>query len=542
MTRSVYDEYLAGGAVAFYGTRFSDGAARTRAVRRAFRPLRREVADVLDDQNAALAPSPARDANLSALRAGAAAVVTGQQVGLFLGPLYTLSKAASAIVAARALTRDCGRPVVPVFWLQTEDHDLPEIAECFLPRPSGEPLRLWLASSAEDRQSIAHRSLPAEVGACVEGLRSELASFPAATAHLERVARHYRRGALWWQAFAGVLAEIFAEDGLVVINPRDARLAAAAAPIHHRALLEADTIATALLERGRRLEADGFAPTVHVRQGAPLSFVHPEGPAGPRYRLVPATAGFEEVGGARVHNLATLLAGLEREPLMFSTSVLLRPILQDTLLPTAVFIGGPAEVAYFAQLAPLYDIYGMAMPVVLPRASFRLVEEKTLRIMERLNLRLGDEGSDEDDLLAAARGPNGEPVETLSRRLMAAFESELEKSRAAIEAEGQGLDAAVEKTRATVAAAVHRLAAKVEHARLHRDETLVREVRSIKQTLCPNGIPQERFYGLPYFAARYGERAVVQGMIDAVDPFQPRLNDLHLAAPLLAEAEPGGKS
>jgi bacillithiol biosynthesis cysteine-adding enzyme BshC len=527
VTRSVYDAYLAGGAVAFYGAHFSDSAARAQAVRRAERPLSRDVADVLEEQNAALGPSPARQRNLGALRRGAAAVVTGQQVGLFLGPLYTLCKAASAVAAARALSQECSRPVVPVFWLQTEDHDLPEIAECFLPRASGDPLRVCLPSSA-DRMSIAHRSLPAEVDACVALLKSELAPFATARVHLERLARHYCGGTPWAEAFAAVLAELFADEGLVLINPRDRRLAAAAAPIHHRALVAAEEIATALLERNQLLEAQGFAPTVHVREGAPLSFVHPQGPAGPRYRLVTTAGRFKEVGGAGVHDLPALRGALERDPLSFSTSVLLRPILQDTLLPTAVFIGGPAEVAYFAQLAPLYQFYGMNMPVVLPRASFRLVEEKTLRVMERLHLRLGDETRPEDELLAAARGRRDEPVELLAQRLLAPFENELEQARPAIEAEGQGLDAAVDKTRASVAAAVAKLAAKVEHARLHRDESIVREVHSIKQALYPNDIPQERFYGLPYFAARYGEGSIVEGMIAALDPFRPQLNDLHL--------------
>lgn len=528
MTRSVYDEYVAGGAVSFYGTHFGDEAARRQAVRRVSRPLTSEVADVLDDQNAAFVASAARDANLAALRAGAAAVVTGQQVGLFLGPLYTISKAASAIAAARQLSQECGERVVPVFWLQTEDHDLPEIAECHLPRAAGEPLTLRLPSSADDRVSIAHLSLPPAVDACVSALESELGALPAAKMHLERIVRHYRSGGGWAAAFAGLLAELFADEGLVFINPRDPRLAPSAASIHRRSLASASEIADALLDRVRLLETEGFGATVHIRPGAPLSFVHPDGPAGPRYRLVPAAGGFEEVGGPRTHDTAALLAALERDPLAFSTSVLLRPILQDTLLPTAIFIGGPAEVAYFAQLAPLYAAYGMTMPVVLPRASFRLMEPKTARMLERLHLVPGDEHRSEDDLLAAARGNADDGLGPLSERLLQPFDRALEEVRPVVEADGQGLDGAIAKTRATVAAAVAKLVAKVEKARLHRDDAIVRDVRAVKQMLCPNDTPHERFYGLPYFAARYGERAVVQAMIAAVDPFRPGLKDLPL--------------
>ncbi|TMQ06373.1 MAG: bacillithiol biosynthesis cysteine-adding enzyme BshC, partial [Deltaproteobacteria bacterium] len=364
MSRDIVRAYLAGEVRALQpdddpGVPPFAPPALMRAVARSRRPLAPEVHRVLVAQNARLPASPARDAHLEALRTGAAAVVTGQQVGLFLGPLYTLYKAASAVVFARMLAARTGAPVVPVFWLQTEDHDLPEIASVTVPGRAG-ATTLAVPVDAGNRIAIAHCRLPPEIDGCLDALAEALAdgqaASPHAVAHVARLRRHYRPGARWADAFAGVLAELFAPEGLVMIDPREPALAAAVAPVHARALAEAGPIAAALVANDAELERAGFATAVHVRPGAPLSFFHPAGPLGPRVRLepVPGRPGgddaFAEVGGGAVHSRAELLAALAADPLRFSTSALLRPIAQDTLLPTAAYVGGPAEVGYFAQL------------------------------------------------------------------------------------------------------------------------------------------------------------------------------------------------
>lgn len=524
----IAEAYRSGAAGAFFPQHYADAAARLRAVLRAERPLTPAVADALAAQNARLHPSPRRDAHLAALRRGAAAVVTGQQVGLFLGPLFTLYKTATAVRAARELAAETGRPVVPVFWLQSEDHDLPEIATCHLPSAHGQPLALRLPASPDDRTSLAHCILPDGVATCHESLRAALAHLPHAEEHLARLARHYRPKTSWTAAFAGFLAELFAPEGLVLIDPRDPALARLAAAIHRRALVEAEPIAAALLERGRTLSAAGFAPTVHVRAGAPLSFFHPRGAAGPRYRLEPSAGGFTEVGGTDIHSLAALLAAVDAEPLRFSNSALLRPIVQDTLLPTAAYVAGPGEVAYFAQLAPLYAAFGLEMPLVLPRAGFRILEDKTLRLLARLGLAPDDAERAEDEILATTPGADAARLDcaALASTLLAPFDAALDRVRARLEDSGPGLPAAVAKTRATVAMAVAKLAGKYEKALLHRSQAVVDDVRYLKQRLYPNAMPQERFYGLSYFAARFGERALIERVLEAVAPFDPAMRDL----------------
>jgi bacillithiol biosynthesis cysteine-adding enzyme BshC len=527
----IFDAYLSGTARPFFDGHFADAGDRRRAVRRALRPVAPAVADAIAAQNVRLGASAARDAHLAALRGGAAAVLTGQQVGLFLGPLYTIYKAASAVRVARALAAESGHPVVPVFWLQTEDHDLPEIAACDVPPIHGAPLALRLPASPVERISVAHRTLPDDLGPCLARLRAAIGNLPCGAAHLARLERHYRAGVGWGQAFAGLLGELFAGEGLVLVDPRDPALAAAAAPIHRRALGAASALADALVERARALEAAGFAPPVHIRPGAPLSFFHPDGPAGPRFRIVPAAGGFAEVGGERTHTPEALLAALDAEPLRFSTSALLRPILQDSLLPTAACVGGPGEVEYFAQLAPLYDAYDLPVPLVVPRTRLRILEARTRRLLDRLGLKPDDGGRPEDELLAVASGADPARLDpaAVTHALLAPFDAALGEVRAKIECLGPGLPVAVAKTRAAVATAVARLAGKVERARLHQDRGLVDDVRRLQELLCPNGLPQERVYGLPYFAARYGEGAFIDRVLAAATPFDPQPVDLPLA-------------
>jgi bacillithiol biosynthesis cysteine-adding enzyme BshC len=516
----LFEAYLAGDARRWFGAHYADPADRQAAVRRARRPLAPEVARALEAQNARLAPSAPRERHLAALRAGAAAVVTGQQVGLFLGPLYTVYKAISAVRVADALSTETRSPVVPVFWLQSEDHDLAEIAECLV--PCGDTTRaVSLPASAEDRVSIAHRSLPAAVTECLAGLHTALDGLPHVAAHLARLARHYRPGNAWVAAFAGVLGELFADAGLVVIDPRDPALASAAAAVHRRGLSDARAIAAGLEERVRELREAGFAAAVHVRRGAPLSFFHAGGADGPRHRLEPCAGGFAEVGGSRVYSQDALLAMLAEDPLRFSTSALQRPILQDALLPTAAYVGGPGEIAYFAQLGPLYAAYDLPMPVVVPRARCRVLDPTTSRWLARVGLQAADAGRPEAELLAAA------DAVTATRRfdrvgferdLLAPFESALGAVEQRLEP-AAGLDVAVEKTRTTVARAIARLADKVASAHARRDGAVVEAVRAIRSRLHPNGAPQERVHGLAYYAARFGERAFIARVRDAVEPF-----------------------
>lgn len=467
--------------------RFLDDAFRHPSRREAFvrqartRGVKAEVVSALRAQAARRPLTSARETSLDALAGGAPVVVTGQQVGLFLGPLYSLYKAATAVVTARAL--EC----VPVFWLQSEDHDFDEIAHTVVHGRDGALTKLSLASPHVERSSMSSVQLGAGVDEALSTLGAALDGWPHADEVSALFTRHYRPEATWVTAFAGVLSELF--PSLVILDPRDEVLARVARSVHERALAECDVITRVLQQRSDDLERAGFDVQVRVRDSA-LTFIHPDGRAGARFR-------------------AEASAKLPEDPLCVSSSALLRPIIQDTLLPTAAIVGGPGELNYFAQLAPLYSHFGLSMPMVMPRARFRVVEARPKALLETLGLTPAEVEVPREVLLRKLT-PQG-TAEDVEQQLLAALEPVLSSV--------QGVDDAVERTRKTIARAANRLGARLNRERLTKDNVLAGRVDRLQRALFPNGQPQERVLGAAGFFASFGIEAFVKLVESRVVPF-----------------------
>jgi bacillithiol biosynthesis cysteine-adding enzyme BshC len=379
---------------------------------------------------------------------------------------------------------------------------------------------------AGSRVSIAHCTLPDAIVDCLDQLDDALGDGPLARGHVERLRRYYRPGVAWAAAFAGVLAELFAPEGLVMIDPRDPALAASVAPVHERALEAAEPIAAALIARCSELSQAGSPVPVHVRAGAPLSFFHPDGALGPRVRLEPVGGdAFAEVGSGRVHDRAALVAALRADPRRFSTSALLRPIAQDTLLPTVAYVGGPSEIAYFAQLAPVYRAFGRTPPFAVPRARFRVTDARTRKLLGRLGLSPGDAELSEAALLSRLC-PARLDASAIAGRLLAPFVAAHAEVAAQLADGGPVIARALARTRGSVERSVGKLAAKIERTRSYADAERVDAVRRLRALLAPGGAPQERVHGLAGLAARVGDRSLIERALDAIDPFDGSLREL----------------
>jgi bacillithiol synthase len=480
MGSSLLSSYLASGMrkSAFYPSDFGDGAARVARVRAAVRPLDGRLVDALWSPH---------QANLAALREGAAAVVTGQQIGLFLGPLYTFYKAATAVVAARRLGDEAGVRCVPIFWLQTEDHDFAEIASC---RIGDTRLSLPL----DDRRcSVSERQLPDQIHEVEASLREAIAGQPHADEVLSRVAAAYRPGATLSRAFSTLLSAFFPE--LVFCDPRHPAIAAIAFPTLRRAVADGGEIERLLAAQGDALRAAGFDEQVPPRAGQTLVFHHP-GADGPRERI--------PIGKP-----------IAAEPLELSSSALLRPIMQDALLPTAAYVGGPAEVAYFAQLPPLYRHFGLTPPMVIPRARFRLVPPAASRLLSQLGVTAAATETD----LAARLAPSD--ASAPSR----AWLSELE---ARLDSYAPSSPRDTERARASLRHAIDRLARRHQHHAKSRADTVAGRVARLQKWLFPDGEPQERVHGVAWYAAHTGPAALAARVRDAIDLFDPGVKDLTL--------------
>ena len=381
MQRSLFSAYVESGlqASTLLPSAFGDRDARKRAVERAAsRPASAALVAELAAQQSAFPESAARQRALETLaRPGTAAVLTGQQVGLFLGPLYTIYKAASAIVLAEALAVETGTPVVPIFWMATEDHDLPEVDHCTVARGSEAPLRLRVSADgrSDARAPVAEARLGADCSAAVDAVRDALAGKPAGAEVAALLAEHYAPGRSFGAAFGGLLAALFADEGLLVFHPRTPGAAALAAPAYRHALAHAGVIAERLVARDAALAEAGFDSQVHVRADAAVVFAH------------------DERGGRQLVRLEEALAQsrvVDADPTRFSSSALVRPIVQDTLFPTAAYVGGPAECSYFGQSSAIYDLFDLPVPLVAPRARFRLVDGRTRARLDSLGLQPAD--------------------------------------------------------------------------------------------------------------------------------------------------------
>jgi len=358
--------------------------AVTREARKLDYPSERraEVTSVLREQNLDLGAGAETLTNLERLEKGAVAVVSGQQVGLFSGPAYSVYKALTAVQIAEELTRG-GIPAVPVFWMATEDHDLDEVrhATWF---EQGRLVRFELAAAAETGRPVGRIPLGAQIEPLVQEA-AELLANQGSDLFAQYLIESYRPGETYGSAFGKLFARLFAQHGLILMDPLDTGLHKVAAPLYQHALAERDALNEKLLQRGKDLDRAGFDAQVKVTARSTLLFHVGHGVR----QVITASAGKFQAGEKSW--LREELAHLTHtEPENFSPNALFRPVVQDYLLPTAAYIAGPAEISYFAQSEVVYRHLLGRMPVMLPRAGFTLVDAKAKKLLGRYGLRVED--------------------------------------------------------------------------------------------------------------------------------------------------------
>lgn len=340
--------------------------------------MRREVAAVLRSQNRQFGSDPAVEASLDQFAGGAAAIISGQQVGLFSGPAYTIYKALSALRLAEQLN-SAGTPAVAIFWLASEDHDLAEVNHALWPGREG-PVRFELPPAGRAARRVGEVSLGEGVTPLVERA-AEMLEGPAGAEVSRWLAESYTAEETYASAFGKLLARIFAGRGLILLDPLSPELHRLAAPIYRRALEQHAALRQELTARGAVLERARLHAQVKVADSSTLLFVNVDGERTP---LRSRNGGF--LLGRRGFAPAELLEWLADSPEAFSPNVLLRPVVQDHLLGTAAYVAGPSEIAYFAQASVVYQRLLERMPVIVPRASFTLVDAHAVRLLRKYGI------------------------------------------------------------------------------------------------------------------------------------------------------------
>src|ERR1039457_7403719 len=352
---------------------------------------RAKVSEILERQNRAWGASPKTLANIERLRRGALAAVTGQQVGLFGGPLFSIFKALTAVKLAEQATAS-GVDCVPVFWLATEDHDLAEVNHVALLSEHGLPEPFAVESHAFQNNAVPDAPVGtikfgAEIDSVVERAAALLGKSNSDVTTWLREA--YRPGESLGSAFALLFARLFAAFVVLLLDPADADFHELAKPLFRAAIERASELDEALLARGKDLEAAGYHQQVKVTSATTLLFEVKNGARTVvRRKANGSGAGFLAGKNSDRISLQQLLDHIDATPENFNPNVLFRPVVQDYLLPTLAYTGGAAEVAYFAQVAVVYEkLLGRVTPV-LPRFSATLLEPKAERILNRYQLSL----------------------------------------------------------------------------------------------------------------------------------------------------------
>jgi bacillithiol biosynthesis cysteine-adding enzyme BshC len=463
------------------------------------------LCDVLEDANRANGASEETFKNLNLLREDdCVAVVSGQQAGLFTGPLYTIYKALSAVKLTECL-RARGFKAVPVFWIATEDHDFEEVSKTEIIGRQGKLVKLKNEPQrCRENLPVGYVKLDDSINQTIEQLFNELPHTEFTDEIKKLVGESWTSGIDYGDAFARLLAKILGKYGLILLCPLDERLKKLAAHVYVEAVKKSDEIVSALIKRSDELKENGYHAQVLITPDYfPLFWQSKD----KTRHAIKKTAGgtYKVKDSEREFNLEELADIAAREPQRFSPSVVLRSVVQDYLLPTVCYFGGAAEVAYFAQSAEVYRILERPVTTIFHRQSFTIIERKHAKTLTKYNLQL-------KDFFAGIENVAPQLAEKYLNPEMANIFAEVEEK---INIQLKRLDRNLTEFEPTLAENlatrrrkiiyhIGNLRNKFQQAQMRKDAVVMRQIETAFNALLPNKNLQERSLNLTSFVNGYG--------------------------------------
>jgi bacillithiol synthase len=430
-------------------------------------------------------------------------VTTGQQPGLFTGPLYSLYKALTAIRLAGALERLLARPVLALFWVASEDHDWEEADHTHLLDVHNEIHTLRVPPPAGSHQRPLHRiRLGRSIEETVARFMELLPQSDFSPDLREALLRGYSPEHTLPEGFHTVLARLFQDLPIAFVDAANPELEVASLPTLFRELDRAQEHERLLAGTASRLEMAGYHVQVPILPGGVNLFF--EGPEG-RERL------YRDGGGLRLHRSGARLSmdevrsRAQDDPSLLSPNVLLRPVVESNLLPTLAYVGGPGEVSYFAQLKELFQAHGVGMPLVRPRHSAILVEKKVRKVLDKFGLTPDSMERPHHELASdIARGELPEEV----RNALGDMREAIGRGAGSLAKAVQGIDTTlrgpVTHARNAAFTALDDAERKILQAVKRENDIALEQVEKAQRHLFPLGRPQERVLNLFYYLFRYG--------------------------------------
>lgn len=478
---------------------------------------RGHLCDALGEINGEFGAGEKTLENIESLRTvDTVAVVTGQQAGLFTGPLYTVYKAVSAIKLADDLSKS-GTKAVPVFWVATEDHDFEEVAETYICGKNGELTRTqYKPARLTEGISVGRIKLDETIAAVIDAMFSHLPTTEFSVSTRGLLESAYSDGVDLGCAFGKTLASLFADYGLVVIDPLNEKIKQLASPIYQEAIHRADEIVVAIREQNKSLEADGFHSQVLVEANYFPLFWHDDEDRRTALKRV-GDGIYRAKGGKREFKTDELEQIARQQPQRLSPGVMLRGVVQDYLLPTVCYFGGAAEVAYFAQNSAAYATLKRPVTPILHRQSFTVIQSRQRRALEKFGWNLSSlfVGKEKAIVAAAER--------VLSPGLTVLFDDVEEKIKAglsqldeALAASDPTLAANLATRRRKILYHIATLRSKALMSEMNKDETIRRHIDDLFNSLLPRGALQERSLNVSNFINKHGF-GFIDLLYDSVD-------------------------
>ncbi len=426
---------------------------------------------------------------------GTVAVVTGQQVGLFSGPCYTIYKILHAVRLAAWLS-DNGLPAVPVFWLATEDHDFAEVNHAWVFGANHQPQKMEMRRTSVE-QPVGDVALAAPP---VRELRAALHGLPFGEEVADLVEETYRAGNTMGKAFTELLRRLLAQFDILYVDPMLPAFRALAAPALRSAVAAAPDLTAGVLARNQELAGAGYHTQVHVEDHTSFVFLLENGK-----RLALRRTGDEYVHNSRRFTSRELMDRASS----LSPNAILRPVIQDSMIPTVCYVGGPAETAYLAQSETLYHILLGRMPVAMPRAGFTILDSRSAKLMERYRLSLGDFFHGETPVKERIASRLVPPGLTASMRESAAtVETAVERMRAELTAFDPTLAQALDRSAKKINYQLAKMERKTGREAMRRDEHAARDAASLCGLIYPERHLQERLYSILPFVAKHGQELI----------------------------------
>ena len=468
---------------------------------------RNQIADILHDQNSGWQARSATMDHIQQIRnPGTLCLMTGQQVGIFGGPLYTLYKAITAVKLAKFLTLQFPRwNVVPCFWMEVGDNDYREINHIFTIDKESRLVRLSLPDQPTDFRSVSHRTIPPEIEEVHRKLDEALFPSEFKTKILGMLREEYSEGKHFSDAFARLLHHLLGDYGLVIIDPSDRRFKLLAKHVFRAALNEAEKLHELINRQNRELEKHNYPVQVRLTEKQTLLFLQADDFS--RCRIDRQEKQFlvrhpKQPFTISMKDLSELL---EEQPWRFSPNVLLRPVYQDSLFATLGYVGGPAELAYTAQLQPIYQLFNLPQPVFFPRARVTLVEKKIDRLVQKYGLNYPKIFALGDRLITDFTRRHSEvQLEQLFSEPVGKIEQLLNRLEPAVREIDPTLISALDKTNKQINRAFLNLKARTEQAFARKLDMEIRQLNRLLVHLYPSGTFQERKLNPVYFLAKYG--------------------------------------